>query len=88
MKYCAKKAGEQSTELFLAVWVKNKGTIQTEAVVVDVKDRSFDAIICSTGTNIRVYTDVGTFFKNQGYCINLPLHSQYFFEIFRNWLHR
>lgn len=57
MKFCAKKAGEQSNELFLALWVRKYGSIVEEAVVLDVKDRSFDALICSTGSNIRVYTD-------------------------------
>lgn len=57
MKFCAKKAGEQSTELFLALWVRKHGTIEEEVVVVDVKDRSFDAVVCSSGTNVRVYTD-------------------------------
>lgn len=57
MKFCAKKAGEQSSELFFAIWVRNHGPVEEEAVVIDVKDHSFDALVCSTGSNIRVYTD-------------------------------
>ena len=60
MKFCAKKAGEQSSELFMALWIKNHGPVEEEAVVTDVKDHSFDALVCSTGINIRVYTDVRT----------------------------
>lgn len=63
MKFCAKKAGEQSSELFFAIWVRNHGPVEEEAVVIDVKDHSFDALVCSTGSNIRVYTNVSIFFQ-------------------------
>lgn len=58
MKFCAKKAGEQSSDLFFAFWVKDHGPVEEEVVVIDVKDHSFDAMVCSTGSNVRVYTDV------------------------------
>ncbi|XP_034236613.1 DIS3-like exonuclease 2 [Thrips palmi] len=57
MKFCAKKAGEQSSELFFAIWVRNHGPVEEEVIVIDVKDHSFDALVSSTGTNIRVYTN-------------------------------
>ncbi|XP_050299103.1 uncharacterized protein LOC126737992 [Anthonomus grandis grandis] len=53
-KYNAKRAGEASSELYLAHYIeKNQPYIQ-DCVVVDVKERSFDAIVLKTGSVVRV----------------------------------
>jgi exoribonuclease R len=57
-KYQAKRAGEQSIELYLAVYTGLHSPLVEEAVVMDVKDLSFDVIICSTGQIQRIYTNV------------------------------
>ncbi|GFG38066.1 hypothetical protein Cfor_10644 [Coptotermes formosanus] len=56
-KYQAKRAGEQSNELYLAVYIGLHGPLVEEAVVTDVKDFSFDVIVCSTGQVQRIYTN-------------------------------
>ena len=55
-KLAAKLAGEQSSLLFLALYLKDP--VQCSAAVLDVKDRSFDVIVRDYGTTLRVYTDV------------------------------
>jgi exoribonuclease R len=57
-KYQAKRVGEQSSELYLTVYIGLHGPMIEEAVVMDVKDLSFDIIICSTGLVQRIYTNV------------------------------
>ena len=57
-KYLAKRAGEQSSELYLGTYINLHGPMIEEAVVMDVKDLSFDIIICSMGLVQRVYTNV------------------------------
>jgi DIS3-like exonuclease 2 len=57
-KYQAKRAGEQSIELYLTLYIGMHGPIIEEAVVMDVKDLSFDIIIRSTGLVQRIYTNV------------------------------
>jgi hypothetical protein len=57
-KYQAKRAGEQSIELYLTQYIGLHGPLIEEAVVMDVKDASFDIIICSTGLVQRIYTNV------------------------------
>jgi hypothetical protein len=54
----AKRAGEQSIELYLAAYIELHEPMIEEAVVMDVKDFSIDIIICSMGLNQRVYTNV------------------------------
>lgn len=56
-KYQAKRAGEQSTELYLTLYIGLHGPFIEEAVVMDVKDFSFDVIIRSTRMVQRVYTN-------------------------------
>ncbi|PNF40042.1 hypothetical protein B7P43_G11627 [Cryptotermes secundus] len=56
-KYQAKRAGEQSTELYLTVYIGLHGPMIEEAVVMDVKDLSFDIIIRRTGLVQRIYTN-------------------------------
>jgi DIS3-like exonuclease 2 len=56
-KYQAKRAGEQSIELYLTVYIGLHSPLVAEAVVMDVKDLSFDVIVCSTGQVQRIYTN-------------------------------
>lgn len=56
-KYQAKRAGEQSIELYLTVYIGLHSPMVEEAVVMDVKDFSFDVIVCSTGQVQRIYTN-------------------------------
>jgi exoribonuclease R len=57
-KYLAKRAGEQNIELYLTLYIGLRGPMIEEAVVMDVKDLSFDVIIRSTGLVQRIYTNV------------------------------
>lgn len=57
-KYQAKRAGEQSTELYLTLYIGLHGPMIEEAVVMDVKDLSFDIIVRRTGLVQRIYTNV------------------------------
>lgn len=57
-KYNAKRAGEASSELYLAKYVEEHQPFVQDAVVVDVKDRSIDAIVLKTGSIIRIYQNV------------------------------
>jgi hypothetical protein len=57
-KYQAKRAGEQSIELYFTVYIGLHGPMVEEAVVMDVKDLSFDTIVLSTGQVQRIYTNV------------------------------
>jgi exoribonuclease R len=59
-KYQAKRAGEQSMELYLTVYIGLHSPMVEEAVVMDVKDFSFDVIVCSTGQVQRIFTNVST----------------------------
>nr|CAD7458063.1 unnamed protein product [Timema tahoe] len=76
-KFAAKRAGEQSTELYLAIYVGLHGPMVEEAVVVDVKDHSFDIIVCSMGCTQRIYTnkiEAKPAFQAQGKISSLVLH--------------
>lgn len=57
-KYSAKIAGEQSSLLYLTLFLSRKGPIVTYAAVIDVKDHSFDVILYGFCTTLRIYTDV------------------------------
>jgi DIS3-like exonuclease 2 C terminal len=57
-KWSAKVAGEQSIELFLALYLGMNGSMKEEAVVISVMDYSLDVLVLSTGSNHRVYTNV------------------------------
>jgi exoribonuclease R len=59
-KYQAKRAGEQSIELYLTLYIGLHGPLIKEAVVMDVKDLSFDVVISSMGLVQRIYTNVST----------------------------
>nr|CAD7430585.1 unnamed protein product [Timema monikensis] len=75
-KFAAKRAGEQSIELYLAIYVGLHGPMVEEAVVVDVKDHSFDIIVCSMGCTQRIYTnkiEAKPTFKAQGKISSLVL---------------
>lgn len=57
-KYNAKKAGEASSELFLAFYIEKHQPFIEQAVVVDVKDKAYDVIVVKTGSIIRLYLNV------------------------------
>jgi exoribonuclease R len=59
-QYQARRADEQSTELYFAAYIGLHGPIVEKAVVMDVKDLSFDVIVLSTGKVQKIYTDVST----------------------------
>ncbi|GLV34776.1 Dis3 like 3'-5' exoribonuclease 2 [Carabus blaptoides fortunei] len=54
-KFNAKRAGEQSIELYLIHYIDLHQPVVEKAVVMDVKDNSFDAVVISTGYNVRIY---------------------------------
>ncbi|KAG8286939.1 DIS3-like exonuclease 2 [Homalodisca vitripennis] len=54
-KLAAKIAGEQSSLLFLALYLREP--VESLAAVIDVKDRSLDVIVKDFGVMLRVYTD-------------------------------
>ncbi|XP_033211110.1 DIS3-like exonuclease 2 isoform X2 [Belonocnema kinseyi] len=54
-KYSAKVAQEQSNELFFTYLLDLRGPLNTQAVVMDVKNRSIDVIIIEVGLKARVY---------------------------------
>ncbi|XP_044736789.1 DIS3-like exonuclease 2 [Chrysoperla carnea] len=54
-KYNAKRAGEQSSELYLTKYIEMNQPVREYAVVLDVKDKSFDVVIMSMGINVRIY---------------------------------
>jgi Exoribonuclease R len=72
-KYQAKRASEQSIELYLTVYIGLHSPLVEEAVVMDVKDLSFDVIVCSTGQVQRIYTNVST--PQSTVQIHLKLHK-------------
>jgi exoribonuclease R len=57
-KWSAKVAGEQSIDLFLALYLGMKGSMKEEAVVISVMDYSIDVLVLTTGSTHRVYTNV------------------------------
>ncbi|CAH0385002.1 unnamed protein product [Bemisia tabaci] len=56
-KYCAKKAGESSSRLYLTIYLSITGPLVEKAAVLDVKDHSFDCIVLRFGLISRVYTN-------------------------------
>ncbi|XP_063232879.1 DIS3-like exonuclease 2 isoform X2 [Bacillus rossius redtenbacheri] len=77
-KFNAKRAGEQSSDLFLTFYVAQFGPLVEDAVVLDVKDHSFDVIVLSMGCNLRIYTnsvpDMEPVFRSEGKVSTLELH--------------
>ena len=56
-KWAAKKASEQSSLLFFAVYVKECGPLTEKGVVVGILDKSIDVLSIRLGTVNRVYCD-------------------------------
>jgi DIS3-like exonuclease 2 len=56
-KYLAKRAGEASSDLYLAHYIEKNQPYVQDAVVVDTKERSIDVIVFSTGSVVRIYTN-------------------------------
>lgn len=54
-KYNAKKAGEMSSDLYMLKYIEMNSPIETEAVVVEVRDKFIDIILVSMGLNRRIY---------------------------------
>lgn len=61
-KHNAKRAGEASSGLYLAHYVQEHKPYIQDCAVVDVKERSFDAIVLKTGSIIRLYQNVSIVF--------------------------
>lgn len=57
-KYNAKKAGDASSDLYLAHYIEQHQPYIEDAVVVDTKERTVDVIIIKTGSVVRVYANV------------------------------
>lgn len=57
MKLTAKRVGELSSELFLAVYIKNLGSIIETGMVCRVLDKSFDVLILKLGVVKRVFCE-------------------------------
>lgn len=54
-KYNAKRAGEQSMELYLIKYIILNSPVSTEAIVCEVREKCFDVIIIAMGFNRRIY---------------------------------
>ena len=54
-KYAAKVAQEQSTALYFTYFLNLMGPMEAFAIVMEVKERSVDALICDIGLKIRFY---------------------------------
>lgn len=61
-KYLAKRAGEASSELFLAHYVEQRQPYVADTIVVDARERSVDVLVLSTGSIVRLPTNVSTLF--------------------------
>ncbi|VEN46067.1 unnamed protein product [Callosobruchus maculatus] len=74
-KYNAKRAGEASSELFLGFYIEKNQPFDEDCVVVDIKQRSFDAIVLKTGSIVRIYPntcETKTLWKTEA----LPVSNQ------------
>jgi DIS3-like exonuclease 2 C terminal len=79
MKFAAKRAGEMSSEIYLSLYVDQLGQMLESAVVLEVKDHSFDVIVCSMGINQRIYVNVSTFLlSHQLITVHFPMSYQFF----------
>ena len=56
-RLAAKKAGEASAELFLALFIAECGPLNRVGVVTDVKDHAVDVLVMEMGVTKRVYMD-------------------------------
>lgn len=59
-KYNAKKAGDASIDLYLAHYIETHQPFIVSAVVVDVRDKMFEAIVLKTGSVVRLNTNVNS----------------------------
>lgn len=57
-KYNAKKAGDASIDLYLAHYIEAHQPFIQSAVVVDVRDKTFEVIVLKTGSVVRLSTNV------------------------------
>lgn len=48
-------AQEQSNALYFTYMLDLRGSMNALAIVVDVKERSADAMLCDTGLKVRLY---------------------------------
>uniref|UniRef100_A0A8C4QCK3 DIS3-like exonuclease 2 n=1 Tax=Eptatretus burgeri TaxID=7764 RepID=A0A8C4QCK3_EPTBU len=67
-KRASKRVQELSTELFFNVFMREKGPLESRAVVMVVQDKSFDVYLLRFGLQKRVY------------CDNLPLKEYHYSE--------
>ncbi|XP_014219455.1 DIS3-like exonuclease 2 [Copidosoma floridanum] len=56
-KHSAKQAQEQSNTLYFTYMLDLKGSMNVMAIVMDVKERSVDTMLCDTGLKVRLYFD-------------------------------
>ncbi|KAJ8679012.1 hypothetical protein QAD02_014799 [Eretmocerus hayati] len=54
-KYSAKMAQEQSNALYFTYLLDLHGSMNCLAIVMDVKERSVDTMLCETGLKVRLY---------------------------------
>ncbi|KOB73283.1 putative exosome complex exonuclease RRP44 [Operophtera brumata] len=66
-KYNAKKAGEMSSDLYMLKYIEMNSPIQTEAVVVEVREKYIDVIVVAMGLNRRIFFN--TDFPGEFNCI-------------------
>lgn len=57
-KYSSRVCSERSTEMFFSMLIKNIGQLEEKAIVIGIKDHSFDVFIDKLGVVKRVYCDV------------------------------
>lgn len=60
-KFNAKRAGEQSLELYYIHYVGQLGSLDTRGVICEVRDTSFDVIVLDSGVVCKVYLNVSKF---------------------------
>ncbi|XP_041119989.1 DIS3-like exonuclease 2 [Polyodon spathula] len=68
-KMASKRVQELSTDLFFAVFVKESGPLESEAMVMGVLDQSFDVLVLRYGVQKRIY------------CNALPLRDFHFRKV-------
>ena len=56
-RLAAKKAGEASAEIFLALFIAECGPLSRVGVVTDIKDHAVDVLVMEMGVTKRVYMD-------------------------------
>lgn len=74
-KYNAKKAGEMSSDLYMLKYIEMNSPIQTEAVVVEVREKYIDVIVVALGLNRRIFFNTVSFVASYIPFLNVTLMS-------------